>query len=203
MQYPVSLLVVLMMLVEGCSTHNPKVINSQKMFEEPSIARRSGEVYRLFWVANRQHPIAIILSDSVGSAPKIELKSNDGYATYTRGTLDKHVEENISLKEFQDFQMEFEGFSELISDDDRDVTGPNDDDTILICLHASSYSIEIKSRTISHYISRSACADSFETDMEYVAPFMTIAHRYFEKELSSLVQFADYPVVQKSIPSAN
>lgn len=195
-----SVLLPLILFVAGCSSHNPKVIYSQKMFEEPRISQRSGEVYRLFWAAKRQHPIAIIISDPLGSGPKIELKSTNGYATYTEGKLNNHFERQISLNEFRDFQERFQGFSDLISDDDRDITGPNDGDTILICIHASSYSVEIKSRDFSHYISRSACADSFEVDMNYVVPFISMAHAYFEEELSSLVRFADYPVVLRSIP---
>lgn len=186
-------------LVSACATSNERISYNRSLFQEPPVSMRGTEVYRLFWLASRRTPIAVIVSNRTGVGPMIELKTTDGHSTYRDGELNKNYRQAVSLTDLREFRQSFDGFSVSIPDDDYSILKPRKSDggdVLVVCVHASSYSIEVKNPRLSHYISRSSCQDSFEADMKFVAPFIALADKHFNDELSNLFNFENYPLLQ-------
>lgn len=190
----------------GCSTVNENIAYSRQIFEEPALISRGAEVYRLFWFAKRRHPVAIIVSRPRGKKAKIELKIADGFSTYNEGKLDEYYIDTITMNELRQFRRNFADFSSLVADDDqlvREETQSDNvehEDTLIICAHASSYSVEIRNESLSHYISRIACADTFEADMQYVIPFVHLARSHFKQEMMTVHSFKNYSLFDETGP---
>jgi len=161
-------------------------------FKAPPIESIKGTSYRLTWHAWHKTP-SLILANCLDQKCGLELRFTDGYGTYSQGKLAGIRRAEITNEEFNRIERAFieGGFANLPpllrkKDEYHGLKESEDENEIVICIHAPSYYLETYENTQHHIIYR-YCQENYTDGLRVAMPLIELAETHFPKEMPSII----------------
>lgn len=161
-------------------------------FKAPPVEQIAGKSFRLTWHAWHKTP-ALILANCVDQKCRLELRFTDGYGTYSQGKLAGIRQTKITIEEFNIIERAFvEGRFESLppllrrEDEYHGLKESENENEIIICVHAPSYYLEAYENTQHHIIYR-YCQENYTDGLRVAMPLIELAETHFPEEMPSII----------------